>query len=106
MSGCDPALHTSSFKIPIGQNKTENKSYDQLLTTKDTIEVNRQDNDEKIKKPTEDLTEMIASMMDHIMITIYLIYKKDSPKAQYPTTVVPDNKKAPPLEGVHYKTNW
>ena len=28
--------------------------------------------------------------------------KKDSPKAQYTTTMVPDNKRDPPLEGGNY----
>ena len=44
----------------------DSKSYDQLLITQSTFEANRQDFDEKIKKLTEYLTEMIASMTDHI----------------------------------------
>ena len=42
---------------------------------------------------------MITSMMDHIKILKYSPDKKDSSKAQDPTTVVPAKKKAPPLEG-------
>ena len=51
---------------------------------------------------TEDLEEMIASMMDQIKIHKYSPDKKDSPKFQDPTTVFLDNNKAPPLEGRHY----
>ena len=50
-----------------------------------------------MKNLTRDLTEMIASMMDQIKISKYSRDKKDSKKAQDPTTVVPSNKKAPPL---------
>ena len=39
----------------------DNKSDDQLLTMKATIEPNSQYYDEKMKKLTEDLTPMIAS---------------------------------------------
>ena len=67
-----------------------------------TIDANRQDYDEKIKNLTEDLTEMIASMMDQIKISKHSPDKNDSPKAHNPTTVVPANNKAPPLEGRHY----
>ena len=40
------------------------KSYDQLLIIHSTIDANRQYYDEKMKKLTEKLTEIIASMMD------------------------------------------
>ena len=80
----------------------DKKSDDQLLITKATIEANRQDSDEKIKKLTEDLTEMITSMTDQIKISRSSLDKKDSTKAQYPTTVLPANKRAPPLKGGHY----
>ena len=45
------------------------------------------------------LTVNIASMMDQIKISKYSPEKKDLPKSQDPTTVVPANNKAPPLEG-------
>ena len=41
--------------------------------------------------------------MDHIKISKYSPYKKDSLKVQCLGTVVPANKKAPPLEGGHSK---
>ena len=66
-----------------------------------TIEPNKQDSDEKTKKLTEDLTGMITSMMDQIKILKSSTYKKDSPKDQNTTTVVPANKKYPSLEGGH-----
>ena len=64
-----------------------------------TIESNKQDSDDKMKKLTSDLTGMIASMMDQIKMSKSSPDKKDSPKAQDTTTVVPANKKSPPLEG-------
>ena len=44
----------------------DNKSYDQLLVMQATFEANKQDFDEIMKKLTQDLTGMIASMMDQI----------------------------------------
>ena len=41
--------------------------------------------------------------MYNIKISKYSTYKKDSPKDQYPTTLVLANKKSAPLEGGHYK---
>ena len=80
----------------------DNKLDGQLLIMKATIEANRQYYDEKMKKVTEDLTEMITSMMDQINISKSSPDKKDSQKPQNPTAVVPDNKKAPRLEGGNY----
>ena len=48
-------------------------------------------------KLAEDLTEMITSMMDQIKITRSSPNQKDSPKAQDSTTMVPDNKRDPPM---------
>ena len=42
----------------------DNDTYNQLLVTKANIEARRQDSDEKMKKLTEKLTAIIASMMD------------------------------------------
>ena len=41
-------------------------------------------------------------MVDHIKISKFPIDKKDSPKAQDPTTLVLANNKPPQLEGGHY----
>ena len=79
-----------------------NKSDDQLLFIQDMIESNSQDYDEKMKKLTEDLTPMIASMMEQNKISKSSKYKKDSQKDQDNTTLVLANKKAPPFEGGHY----
>ena len=46
-----------------------------------TIEANMQDSDEKMKNLIEDLTEMIASIIDQIKSSKYLPYNMDSPKA-------------------------
>ena len=47
------------------------------------------------------ITSTIISIMDHINISKYSPYQKDSPKAQDTTTVVPANRRAPPLDGGH-----
>ena len=62
-----------------------------------TIESNRQYYDDNINNITEDLTEIITSMMDQIKFSKSSPYQKDSPKAQDPDTVVPSNSKDPPL---------
>ena len=85
--------------MPSRQNKMNNKSDGQLLIMQVTIEANRQDSSNKMENLTEELKAMIRSMMDQIKISKSSPCKKDSPKAQDPTTVVPANKKAPPLEG-------
>ena len=54
--------------MPSGENNINNKSDGQLLVFQAIIYCNRQDSDEKMKKLTEDLTEMITSMMDRIKI--------------------------------------
>ena len=76
----------------------DNKSDDQLIITQATIEANRQVYDDKMKKLTADLTEMITSMMDQIIISKSSLDRKDPPKDKDPTTVVPANKRYQPLE--------
>ena len=88
--------------MPSGRNKMDNKSDYQLLIMQATIESNNKYSDDKIKKLTAYLTWMITSMMDQIKISKSSLDKKYSPKVQYTTTVVPANKKSPPLEGGHY----
>ena len=66
-----------------------------------TIESNWKDYDDIIKKLTEDLTEMITSMMYEIKILTSSPDNNYSPKPQDPTTVIQSNKKSPPLEGGH-----
>ena len=68
----------------------------------DTLEANSQYFDEKMKNITEDLTAMITSMMYHIKISKSSPDRKDSTKAQDPTTVVPDDKRDSPLEGGNF----
>ena len=77
----------------------DNKSDEQLLIMRATIDANRQFFYEKMKNCTENLTEMIESMMDQIKISKYSPDKEYSPKVQYPTTVAKANKKYQPLEG-------
>ena len=77
----------------------DNNSDDQLLIMQSAIGSKRQYYDEKMKKLIEDLTEIITSIMDQIKISSSSPDKKDLPKAQDSTTVVPDNNRSPPLEG-------
>ena len=44
-------------------------------------------------------------MMDNIKIQKSSQENMDPTKSQYPTTVIPANKKDPPLESGHYKKN-
>ena len=67
----------------------DNKSDEQLLIMQATNESKNQDLDEKTKKPKQDLTGMIASMMDQTKISKYSLDKKYSPKAQDTNIVVP-----------------
>ena len=51
----------------------------------------------------ENLTAIIKNMMDKNEISYYLSENIYSPKDQGPTTVVPNNKKSPTLEGGYSK---
>ena len=55
----------------------DNKSNEHLLIIQAMIESNRQDFNDKMKDIIEELTAMIASMMDHIKIPKYSPNKKD-----------------------------
>ena len=69
------------------------------------IDSNSQDYDEKTNKQDskiDKLTSMVKNMMDGIQISNYSPENMDLTNAQYPTTMFPDNKKAPPLEGGYY----
>ena len=69
------------------------------------IDDKRRDYDEKMNKYDSKLDKITAideNMMDRIQIYNYSPNKMDSPKAQYPTTVVSSKNKAPPLEGEYY----
>ena len=67
------------------------------------MESNKQDYDEKMMKLTEYFKAMLASSItsitDHINTFKYSPTQKYSPTPPYPTTVVPDNKNSPPLDG-------
>ena len=75
----------------------DNKSDDQLLLIQYTMESNRQDYDDKIKKLTEELTSIITSMMYQIKISKYSLDKRDSPKDKDPTTLVTTSNRVPSL---------
>ena len=90
-----------------------NRSAEQFFIIKSTIEgknqemkANKKDSDEKMVNITEDFKEMltsnITSIMDQIKISKSSTGQKDSPKPQYPITVVPTHRRSPPLDGGHY----
>ena len=59
-----------------------------------------QDSDEKMTKSIEELKTILASITDQINTLKYSQSKKDSPKPPDPTSVVPDKRRAPPLDGL------
>ena len=88
----------------------DNKSDEQFLIVQATIEYNRKYADEKIIDTDEkitNLTEYIAmitstttAMMDQTNNSKSLPPQKDTSNPPYPTTVVPANRRDPPL--AHY----
>ena len=90
----------------------DNNSDEHFIIIWSTIEKSKQEmkaknqgSDYKIMKVTEDLKEMIesaiTSMMDQIKMSKSSSSQKDFPKPLETTTVVPDNRRDPPLEVGH-----
>ena len=63
---------------------------------------NNQDSDEKMMKLTEDFKAMIAVITDQMNTLKSSLTQKDLPKPLEPTTVVPTNRRSPPLDGRKY----
>ena len=87
-----------------------NKSDYQFLVIQATIDDNRQASDDKMnsKLDKQDYTldklmAMVKNMTDKNQNSNSLPENMDSPKAPDPTTAVPANNKAPPLEGGYSK---
>ena len=87
-------------------NNMEKKSDEQFIIMQTIIEANKQemisnkqDSNEKMTKFTEEFEAMIAAIIYLISTSKYLPTKKNSPKPPHPTTVVPANRRAPPLDG-------
>ena len=85
------------------------KSDEQFLFIKSTIEANKQEADKKQMKTYEKLTlltenlQVFTSLMtDKTYISKSSPAQKDTSTPPDPTTVVPTNKRAPPLQGRHY----
>ena len=83
------------------EKKIDNKLDEQLLITQATIDANRKYYDNRMKKLTEYLKEIIAWMMHQIKVSKSSPDKKDLPKDQDHTTMVPNNNMAPPFGGGH-----
>ena len=88
----------------------DNRSDEQFLIIQATIESNRQETydkqintDKKLTNITEDLnflTEIITSMMDQTNNSKFSPAQKDTSNPPDPTTVVPANRRDPPLDRV------
>ena len=94
--------------MPKGGNKIYTKSYEQFLVIEATIKSNKQEADEKQMKTddkltllTENLQVFTSFMMDHTNISKSSPAQKDTSTPPYPITVVPANRRDPPLEGGH-----
>ena len=61
---------------------------------------NKQDSNDKMVKFTEEFKTMLAAITDQINTLKSLSNQNDSPNLLDPTTVVPDNRRAPTLDGV------
>ena len=57
---------------------------------------------EKLRQLTETLKNLTVFMMNHTNNSKSAPTRKDTPTPPDPTTVVPANKRGPPLEGGHY----
>ena len=90
-------------------------SDEQFLSIQSTIEANKKNadekqintaekqmkTDEKITELTETINNLTAFMMDQANNSKSSPTQKDTSTPPDPTTVVPANKRVPPLEGVH-----
>ena len=86
----------------------DTKSDEQFLVIEATIEANKQEADknhkeanEKLALLTDNLQVLTALMTYKTNISKYSPAQKDTPTPPEPTTLVPTNKRAPPLEGGH-----
>ena len=93
-------------------NKMDTKSDEQFLIIQATIEDNNQEadekqmktsekkmkNDEKLTQITETINNLTAFMMDQTNNAKLSPTQKDTSTHTYPNTVVPANKRGPPLE--------
>ena len=91
-------------------NSMDNQSYEQFIIMQATIEsnkqeikINKQDSDEKMTKFIEDFKAILGSITDQIKTLKSSPNQKGWPKSLDPTTVLPANKRAPPLEGSQFK---
>ena len=86
----------------------DTNSNDQLLAIEAAIEANKQEADknhnettENIKKLTETLNQVLEELKDKNNISKSSSAQKDTLTPPDPTTMVPTNKRASPLEGGH-----
>ena len=87
----------------------DNKSNEQLLIIQSTVESNKQETnekqmktDEKLAQITENLKVLTALMMDQTNNLKLSSAHKDASNPPDPTTMVPANRRDPPLDGGIY----
>ena len=92
-----------------GSNKIYNNYDEQFMIMQSEIEANKQemkskkqDSDEKMMKLVEYLKAMLAATIDHINTLKSSPTQKDPQKSPDPTTMVPANRRDPPLDGGQY----
>ena len=69
-----------------------------IETNKHKMRANKQDSDEKTTKFTEEFKTMIAAIIDQINTLKSSPAQKYISKSPNPTTVVPNNRRSPPLD--------
>ena len=88
------------MKADMKYNKQE--SDDKIMQFKSKMKANKQDSDEKIMLFIETLKVLTAFMMDPTNNYKYSPTQKDTWTTLEPITLVPTNRRTPPLEGGHY----
>ena len=127
---CDTALHNSRLNMPKGTNNMEKNSDEYFIIMQAAIENNKQDikadikankqdsdekmmqlkakmksnkqnSDEKMMQFTETLKVLTEFMMDKTKNSKYSPTQKDTLTPPDPITMIPSNRRSPPLEGGH-----
>ena len=96
--------------MKVGENKMKKSLYDQILIIKYLVVENKQASYEAVEcskktlKKNESEFNYDKKILDHMLVQTQPSSsdKADSPKSQDTGTVVPENKKSPPLGGGHY----
>ena len=91
--------------MPKISNKMKNNPDEQFIIMQDIIEYYKQDSDEKMTKLSEEFKTMFAVLSNQVNTMSFSPAYKDTSTTTYLTTMVPSNRRAPPLEGVNSTKN-